>query len=221
LQNYKKPVDKNFFRYAVVSPEEEPVLAKRLFHEYVYFCSLNFTVLEKYTSRRMPDYLKITQVFFLAMIKYFYAPLYGVAIGMKFWETFFSLIAGGSLAFSVYYYFTDLVLIYSRHFSPYFIKIIPQSWQRSAKRRKVLRRIKRRNRKKFTWRTKFVVKLRRGYGMWGIILLTPVLLSLPIGAFLLRKYYRQNKMSFPYMIASIVIEGFVLCVAYWKTAGLL
>ncbi len=61
-----------------------------------------------------------------------------------------------------------------------------------------------------------MVKLRRGYGMWGIILLTPVLLSLPIGAFLLRKYYRGNKLSFPLMLASIVIEGFLLCVIYWS-----
>ena len=162
----------------------------------------------------MPDYLKITQVFFLAMIKYFYAPLYGVAIGMNFWQIFFSLITGGTLAFTVYYYFTDLVIIYSRHLSPYFVKVVPISWQRAAKRRKARKRIKRRNRKKFTWRTKFMVKLRRGYGMWGIILLTPVLLSLPIGAFLLRKYYRQNRFSFPLMITSIVVEGFFLCLAY-------
>ena len=164
--------------------------------------------------------LKITQVFFLAMIKYFYAPLYGVAIGMGFWENYFSLITGGTLAFTIYYYFSELVIIYSRHLSPQLVRIVPVSWQHAAKRRKVKRRIKRRKRRKFTWRTKFVVKLRRGYGMWGIILLTPVLLSLPIGAFLLRKYYRQDKKSFPLMISSIVVEGFILCVVYWSAAKL-
>jgi len=168
----------------------------------------------------MPDFLKITQVFFLAMIKYFYAPLYGVAIGMGFWENFFSLITGGTLAFTIYYYFSDIVLVYSKYFNPFFVKVIPVSWQRAAIRRKVRRRIKRKNRRKFTWRTKFMVKLRRGYGMWGIILLTPVLLSLPIGAFLLRKYYREDRLSFPLMITSIVVEGFILCVAYWNAARL-
>ncbi len=159
---------------------------------------------------------KITQVFFLAMIKYFYAPLYGVAIGMGFWENFFALIAGGTLAFTIYYYFSDLVIVYSRYLNPYVVKIFPVRWQRAAKRRKVRRRIRRKSRKKFSWKNKFMVKLRRGYGMWGIILLTPVLLSLPIGAFLLRKYYRGNKLSFPLMLASIVIEGFLLCVIYWS-----
>ncbi len=166
----------------------------------------------------MSDFLKIVQVFFLAMIKYFYAPLYGVAIGIGFWENFFSLIAGGTLAFTVYYYFTDLLIIYSRHLSPWVVRIAPDSWRQAAKRRKVRRRIKHRNRRKFTWRTKFVVKLRRGYGMWGIILLTPVLLSLPIGAFLLRKYYRQNRLALFFMLLSIVVEGFILCVAYWNAA---
>jgi len=164
--------------------------------------------------------LKITQVFFLAMIKYFYAPLYGVAIGMGFWENFFTLITGGTLAFTIYYYFSDLVIIYSHHISPYLVKLTPVKWQLASKRRKARRRMKRKNRRKFTWSTKFVVKLRRGYGMWGIILLTPVLLSLPIGAFLLRKYYREDRLSFPLMITSIVVEGFILCVAYWNAARL-
>lgn len=167
----------------------------------------------------MPDYFKMTQVFFLAMIKYFYAPLYGAAIHLEFWENFLALIFGGVAAFTTYYYFTDLVLIYSRYFSPYLVKILPVSWQRAAKRRKARKRIRRKNRRKFTWRTKFVVKLRRGYGMWGIILLTPVLLSLPIGAFLLRKYYRQNRFSFFMALASIVVEGFILCLLYHGIIG--
>ncbi len=168
----------------------------------------------------MPHSLKITQVFFLAMIKYFYAPLYGVAIGMGFWENFFALIAGGTLAFTIYYYFAELVIAYSRYLNPYVVKIFPVRWQQAAKKRKVRRREKRKNRKKFTWINKFMVKLRRGYGMWGIILLTPVLLSLPIGAFLLRKYYRENKFSFPLMISSIIVEGFILCVIYWSATHL-
>ncbi len=162
----------------------------------------------------MPDYLKITQVFFLSMIKYFYAPLYGAAIGLAFWQIFFSLIAGGILAFTVYYYFTDLVVLYSKHLSPVIVKIIPANWHRAWLKRKARKRIRRKNRKKFTRRAKFMVKLRRSYGMWGIILLTPVLLSLPIGAFLLRKYYRENRFSFPLMLISIVVEGFILTVVY-------
>ncbi len=162
----------------------------------------------------MPDYLKITQVFFLSMIKYFYAPLYGAAIGLGFWQIFFSLIAGGTLAFTVYYYFTDLVVLYSKHLSPVIVKITPKSWHHALLKRKAKRRLRRKTKRKFTRRAKFMVKLRRSYGMWGIILLTPVLLSLPIGAFLLRKYYREIRFSFLFMILSIVVEGFILCIAY-------
>ena len=167
----------------------------------------------------MPDFFKFTQVFFLAMIKYFYAPLYGVAIRLGFWENFLALITGGMLAFTIYYFFTDLVLIYSQYLSPRLVRILPAEWQRAAKRRKVRKLLRRKNLRKFTWRTKFVVKLRRGYGMWGIILLTPVLLSLPVGAFLLRKYYRNNRFSFPLALFFIITEGFILCVIYQGAIG--
>jgi hypothetical protein len=55
--------------------------------------------------------------------------------------------------------------------------------------------------------------------MWGIILLTPVLLSLPVGAFLLRKYYRNNRFSFPLALFFIITEGFILCVIYQGAIG--
>jgi hypothetical protein len=34
--------------------------------------------------------------------------------------------------------------------------------------------------------------------------LSPVILSIPIGAFLLNKYYSKHKMAKPYMVLSIV-----------------
>ena len=166
----------------------------------------------------MPAFFKASQVFFLAMIKYFYAPIYGIAIGMDFWLVYISLITGGVLAFVVYYYLTDIWLFYASYLWPTLAKIIPVKWQWAYLRRKVKKRIKRRCRKKFTRKNKMVIKFRRQYGMWGIILLTPVLISLPIGAFLLRKYYREIRMSLPYMLISIVVEGFILCVIYWNMA---
>lgn len=162
----------------------------------------------------MPHYLKIIQVFFLAMIKYFYAPIYGVAIRVGFWYNFFALIAGGMLAFMTYYHFSKIALVLSTRLGPFFHTVLPDSWHEARERRKTRRRIKRSHRRKFTWWNKFMIKFRRQYGMWGIILLTPVFLSLPVGAFLLRKYYIDNKKSVPLALIFIVIEGFILCVVY-------
>lgn len=156
----------------------------------------------------MTSYLKITQVFLLAMIKYFYAPMYGVALGMSFWANFIAAAIGGSIAFTVYFFFVGKVATFFHWLAEV------TDWKRPKiriKRRKPRNRI-------FIKRNRMIVKLRRNYGMWGIILLTPVLLSLPVGAFLLRKYYHHEKKALPIMIVSIVVEGFFLCILYYFTA---
>lgn len=151
---------------------------------------------------------KISQVFLLATIKYFYAPMYGIAIGLGFWPNFITVAIGGSFAFTIYYYFAGKIVQFFH-------------WLAEVKVIKKLRLRKKRKKKKnrvFTKRNRMLIKLRRNYGMWGIILLTPVLLSLPVGAFLLRKYYHHKRMSLTLMITGIVVEGFMLCVIYYITA---
>ncbi len=168
----------------------------------------------------MSLFLKMIQVFFLAMIKYFYAPIYGLAIELNFWHTYFSLIIGGTFAFLIYYNISTLLLLYSVHLMPVVNNLIHdkilngfRAWGKKRKQKRLYRR-------KFTHWNKSLVKIRRFYGMWGIILLTPVLISLPIGAFLLRKYYSSRKIALPMMIVSIVVEGFILCVIYWTVANI-
>ena len=166
----------------------------------------------------MSVFSKIVQVFFLSMIKYFYAPMYGIAVKLDFWHLYFSLIAGGSFAFLLYYNISGLLQIYMKHFMPHVNKLIPGTALHSFRNLKTKRKERKKRRKKFTRWNKFLVKLKRVYGMWGIILLTPILISLPIGAFLLRKYYTNHRYALLLMLASIILEGFVLCVVFWEMA---
>jgi len=64
-----------------------------------------------------------------------------------------------------------------------------------------------------------LVKMGKNYGMYSIIILTPILVSLILGAFLLRKYYSDRREAVPLMIISIVVEGAVLIVGYWYLVG--
>ncbi|MEL7588971.1 MAG: hypothetical protein AAGU19_19835, partial [Prolixibacteraceae bacterium] len=54
-----------------------------------------------------------------------------------------------------------------------------------------------------------LVKLRKSYGLWGIVITTPVLLSIPLGAFLLKKYYSRQKNVLAYMMISILAWSLV------------
>jgi hypothetical protein len=41
------------------------------------------------------------------------------------------------------------------------------------------------------------------------------LLSIPLGAFLLRKYYHTDKKAIPVMVLSILVEGVVILIVSW------
>ncbi len=55
-----------------------------------------------------------------------------------------------------------------------------------------------------------IVRLKNNYGLWGIVITTPVLLSIPVGAFLASHYFPRNKRIVSYMLASIVAWGVLL-----------
>ena len=69
----------------------------------------------------------------------------------------------------------------------------------------------RKNRRKtFTKRNRRLVKLKAKYGMAGIAILTPVLLSVPLGTFLTAKYYGHKKDSYLYLVLGQVAWSFVI-----------
>jgi hypothetical protein len=64
-----------------------------------------------------------------------------------------------------------------------------------------------------------LVKLGKNYGMYTIIVFTPILISLILGAFLLRRYYDDRREAVPLMIVSIILEGSILIAGYWYIMG--
>ena len=163
----------------------------------------------------MPSLVKIVNVFLLATVKYFYTPIYAFIIGLDFFETIVTLIAGGIFGFFVFYYLSNMLILSARILKPSVIKYTPEGILNRMRIWKQKRAIKRKNRKKFSKRNKMIVKARSNYGMWGICLLTPVLLSIPLGAFLLRKYYHQRKGAIPIMVFAIILEGTIVSILSW------
>ncbi|MBC8319209.1 MAG: hypothetical protein H8E34_00635 [Bacteroidetes bacterium] len=167
----------------------------------------------------MAYYLKIFNVLFISTVKYFYTPFYAYMIGLDFWGTLVTMIVGGILGFCIYYYLSNIVIVSSRHLKPLLKTIIPSFIQYHYNRFKHKRKLKRLTKKKFTRRNRILVKISRTYGMYTIIILTPILISLVLGAFLLRKYYGDRHEAIPLMILSIAVEGAILVVGYWYLMG--
>lgn len=75
--------------------------------------------------------------------------------------------------------------------------------------------------KVFTKKNRRIVHIKQQYGLIGIALTTPFLLSIPVGVFLVVRYYRTSKMKFLYLIASNVFWSIIYTVFYMFWDGLL
>lgn len=57
----------------------------------------------------------------------------------------------------------------------------------------------------FTKRNRRIIRIKQQYGLMGIALSTPIVLSIPLGTFLVVRYYRSSKTKFLYLLVSNVI----------------
>lgn len=66
----------------------------------------------------------------------------------------------------------------------------------------------------FTKRNRRIVRIKQRYGLFGIAMVTPLLLSIPVGVFLVVRYYRSSKTKFLYLIASNLIWSVIYSTFY-------
>lgn len=146
---------------------------------------------------------KIIQVFLLATVKYVLTYPYALLIGLNFEQTLIAVTLGGIAGFFFFYHVSGFAIARFHRIKNFMRKHLPRpirrkyrqfmAWRRSVTGERV-----------FTQRSRFIVNFRRKYGLPGIIILSPVILSLPIGAFLLNKYYSKHRFALSYMVLSIL-----------------
>lgn len=130
------------------------------------------------------------------------------------------MVSGGVTSFIFFFYFSQVVMVVSKFIRQFIRQFTPDSWAEKYEQRKKRKAEKRKNRKKFTKRKRQIIKIRKTLGFWGIILTTPVILSIPLGGFLMHRYYRKTKGSLLYPVIAIVIEGIIMCFLYYLIPGL-
>ena len=65
--------------------------------------------------------------------------------------------------------------------------------------------------KKFTRMNKLMVRLKIGIGIYGITLLAPLFLSIPLGAIVCAKFYGHQKKTYPLMVLFICLYSLLMC----------
>ncbi|HPR85188.1 MAG TPA: hypothetical protein PLG33_03995 [Prolixibacteraceae bacterium] len=147
--------------------------------------------------------LKIIQVFLLASVKYVITFPFALLIGLNFIQTLVAVTLGGIAGFFFFYYLSGFAIrkfhiakTFLRRHTPRSIRIKFRqllNWRKKVTGERV-----------FSRRNRIIVSFRAKFGLLGIVALSPVILSIPIGAFLLNKYYSKHKMAKPYMVLSIL-----------------
>ena len=125
-------------------------------------------------------------------------PLAVYVFKMSFFETILYTNLGGIAVIAIF-------TLISKGFLRVFAFLIPLSRTNSGKPRKV-----------FTRRNRQLVNLKNKYGLLGIIILTPVLLSIPVGVFLNTKYYGHMKISYLYMLIGQIVWSFIFTITYTR-----
>jgi len=79
----------------------------------------------------------------------------------------------------------------------------------------------RKAKKIFTRRKRRMVRIKQRYGLIGIAFTTPLLLSIPVGVFLVARYYRSSKTKYLYLIGSNLVWSVIYTGFYMFWADLL
>jgi hypothetical protein len=123
-------------------------------------------------------------------------------MGVPFWEITISSALGGSFSSFLFYFASERVI----------------SFQKKRLELKALKgNVK--PKRKFTRANKWVVKIKQTFGILGITLLAPLLLSVPVGSMVCAKFYSDNRYTFPLMLLWIGVNSVLLNLLWYGLFG--
>ncbi|MCK4879252.1 MAG: hypothetical protein KAS82_01285 [Bacteroidales bacterium] len=137
----------------------------------------------------------------------------------KFAATFPLVIVQFEFSFAETILWTNVGGIAGIYFFAFLSEKMIDWWKRTFRRanRKILED-EQQVKKIFTRKNRRIVRIKQKYGLFGIALITPFLLSIPVGVFLMVRYYYTSKTKFLYLIVSnllwsIIYTGFYM---FWE-----
>lgn len=134
------------------------------------------------------EILKILSVFLLSSVKFGIGGVpAAVFANFPFFKAMLITISGGMTGVVLFTYLSDWL------------------------EKKLAKKFSKKNKKKFTLTNKTIVYVKRYFGLIGISIITPVLLSIPLGVFIAVRFYRHDKNKIiRYMFVSIVLWAVII-----------
>lgn len=142
----------------------------------------------------MEKILQILLVVILSATKFLTAPITSLNIGFGYLETLLITTIGGIIGVVFFYYLSAGIAFMFSKLMGIFIK----KQKKSA------------TKKKFTWKNKLIVRVKREYGLIGLAAITPIFLSIPLGTFLAARFFRDQKKVLTYLAASVLVWSVIV-----------
>ena len=139
--------------------------------------------------------LKILEVLLIASVKFILAPFEAERYGFNFKDAFGITTAGGILGI--------IAFTFIGHGIAYLWKKIKNFFSQSAKKAK-------KPPKKFKWSTRFIIKTKMRFGLIGVALITPSIISIPVGTFLIHRFYKGKLKNIIVLFISLIIWSVAL-----------
>lgn len=112
---------------------------------------------------------------------------------------------GGLLGIIFFSYLSDLVIqLWKKYVAPSLRKLFSPDSPLFKKKQKRI----------FTKRNRRIINIRTKYGLIGIALATPIILSIPVGAFLVVRYFGKKPIVLSYLAGANVIWSIIFTVFY-------
>lgn len=131
---------------------------------------------------------KIISVILLSSVKF---GLGGLPLAFGYGFTFFKIVVttsvGGILGIVVFSYLSEQILKLVDYFT--------SKWRKNHPAKP---------KKKFTMQNKLIVRVKRKFGLIGLAILTPTVLSMPLGMLLAKRYFHNTQRIMAYMITSVL-----------------
>ena len=135
----------------------------------------------------MTELIKIIGLMGLSSVKFFFAPSTTLIAGYSFLETLAITISGGIIGIIVFFYFGEFM-------KALYAKMRPNKSEK----------------KKFSKTSRRIVTIKGKYGLIGLAILTPIMISIPIGSLIAARYFDHDKKTIPYLLISVIGWSIIL-----------
>lgn len=146
---------------------------------------------------------EIIEIGLIASIKFLFAPFLAAAQGVSFVPSLIVTTAGGLLGIFLFVYLGN----YLKHIYQLAAYAIQRLYKSPAKieadKSSVIPR-------KFTWQNKLIIKIKRRFGLLGIAVVTPCIISIPVGCLVASHFFADKKKVLLYNIVSLLIWSLLL-----------